>query len=420
MKTEDVRKALGLPETFEFPEAQWAVSQETFDSERRSFLSPEFVADACHVLQMDADLSRVFLESLRRLRSHEALLRLAWHAHCVLFRFSGENTSAVPGPWPMLPPAFGPASALFYAFVLLSGLPCIETWGRKRGIPLDITLATLKDFELWLREYKSLHGRWGLDQFGWLINHFKGRVHALGRLQFMFSPFPFDFHVCRHRTTGRVVLLAGDGMLFRADGQFDGANDVRDPDHAWTAEYRKQNGRVTGYPISPRRGCAIRQPMKLDLSEWNAVLEKGDPVIGVHIPATGPLTHLECQESYRSARTFFPKYFPEYRFRAFDCYSWLLDAQLEDYLPPSSNIVQFLGDFYLLPIPGANDHQTIERVFGFGVKAVDPDTAPQDTALRRAVLEHMRNGGRWRQGGGVIFPEDIDRMPQVYRKTYAE
>ena len=111
---------------------------------------------------------------------------------------------------------------------------------------------------------------------------------------------------------------------------------------------------------------------------------------------------------------FFAYHFPDYAFRAFDCYSWMLDAQLEDHLPPDSNIARFLGGFYLFPVPGANDAQTIERVFGFGIEKLDLDAAPQDTSLRRAVVSHMRNGGHWRGGGGVMFPQDL-RKPNPYQ-----
>ena len=102
---------------------------------------------------------------------------------------------------------------------------------------------------------------------------------------------------------------------------------------------------------------------------------------------------------------------------AVTCSSWLLDPQFEDWLKPESNIVRFLREWYLAPRPGANDGQTFERIFGGPVD--DINTAPRDSSLRRAILDHMKAGGRWRSTASVIFPEDINWGAQVYRNGRA-
>ena len=96
---------------------------------------------------------------------------------------------------------------------------------------------------------------------------------------------------------------------------------------------------------------------------------------------------------------------PAHAFKAFYCDSWLLDHQLADYLPSGSNIVRFLTDWYLLPVPDASDAQTMERVFG--CSTADPLAETATSSLQRAVLTHIRQGGSWRNAAGVIFPEDL-------------
>ena len=71
----------------------------------------------------------------------------------------------------------------------------------------------------------------------------------------------------------------------------------------------------------------------------------GDATLGVHIPATGPLTPVACDESFAAATSFVRDHFPEHDFRVATCTSWLLDEQLADYLPADSNIVQFQRRF---------------------------------------------------------------------------
>lgn len=54
----------------------------------------------------------------------------------------------------------------------------------KRGISKDITVATLKDVNVWLENYETQYGRLGLGEFSWLIYHYTGDLFRLGRLQF--------------------------------------------------------------------------------------------------------------------------------------------------------------------------------------------------------------------------------------------
>ena len=54
----------------------------------------------------------------------------------------------------------------------------------ERGISKVITIATLKDVNVWLKNYKIQHGNPGLGEFHWLINHYTADLFRLGRLQF--------------------------------------------------------------------------------------------------------------------------------------------------------------------------------------------------------------------------------------------
>ena len=76
-----------------------------------------------------------------------------------------------------------------------------------------------------------------------------------------------------------------------------------------------------------------------------ANVRTGDAVLDVHIPSDGKLTPEECYRSFDKAREFFPKYFPEHKFKCFTCHSWLLDDTLKKYLPSDSNIIKF-GDMF--------------------------------------------------------------------------
>jgi hypothetical protein len=176
----------------------------------------------------------------------------------------------------------------------------------------------------------------------------------------------------------------------------------------WKAEFVKDGETIRGFPISPK-GFAERRLTELPADEWEEILRIGDPTLAVHIDASGPMEHEACGDSIHQALEFFPKNFPEFSFRAFTCDSWLLDRQFEDHLPETSNIVRFLRRFYLLPLQGASDRQTMERVFDGPIENLD--TAPQKTSLQRVIVGRLKRGGCWRDATGLIFPEDFAADP---------
>jgi GNAT-like C-terminal domain/N-acyltransferase N-terminal domain len=120
---------------------------------------------------------------------------------------------------------------------------------------------------------------------------------------------------------------------------------------------------------------------------------EGDLALGLHIPESGPLTPERCDESFRLAREFFPRHFPDEPCRAVICHSWLLDPQLAEYLPPRSNIVGFQRRFQLLP-GGREDDGAVLR-FVFHTLTTPLDKLPQRTTLERVTVAHMRAGGHW-------------------------
>lgn len=127
----------------------------------------------------------------------------------------------------------------------------------------------------------------------------------------------------------------------------------------------------------------------------------GDFALGVHIPAfSGPFTPRACDASFARAKEFFARYYPEEPYKIATCHSWLLDDQLAEYLPESSNIIQFQRRFRLAYQPDGNDLDIIRFVFGRMNPVIDE--LPQRTRLERAVVEHIKSGRHWHGGAGWI------------------
>jgi len=117
--------------------------------------------------------------------------------------------------------------------------------------------------------------------------------------------------------------------------------------------------------------------------------------LGLHIPEEGgPLTPQAVDASLARARELFPEY------REARCTSWLLDPQLAGLLPAGSNIVAFQRRFELLDEGTNEDARVLEFVF----HTLDPDldVLPQETALQRAIVAHLRGGGHFAGPTGTL------------------
>lgn len=130
--------------------------------------------------------------------------------------------------------------------------------------------------------------------------------------------------------------------------------------------------------------------------------------VAVHIPAEPPLDPAACDESFTRAREFFPRHFPEEPVTFFTCSSWLMDPQLSEYLPDSSNIVQFQRRFQLLPLTADKAERTDGdrdvEAYVFGRSFDRLDDYPQDTTLQRAYVTHRRADRHWHgRTGWTIF-----------------
>jgi len=72
----------------------------------------------------------------------------------------------------------------FFVYVYLAALADVRRFHLQRGIPDDISWATLSDLGRNLKRDRLLLGDGGLRTSGWLTLHFRGSIYQLGRLQF--------------------------------------------------------------------------------------------------------------------------------------------------------------------------------------------------------------------------------------------
>ena len=400
----DVLKALELDDMHETWRCNWEATQKTYPGASVFFLEDDFVDKANLILHLPDDAIEAYHRATEMVRKREELSRLAWHARQILFSSSGKEQSDIWQNWPSLKASMGEMEGMFAVLVFVSELPAVSEYYEKKGIPQKILIDTMNDVDIWMRDYYNLHGVWGLDELCWAIHHFTFKIFKLGRLQFMPEPFTGSIKVYRNKKNSEVVALMEGGVKVRDDGRFDGNNSIEDSHSYWFTSIDEKNGFVTANPVFPD-GIVSKKLISVSLSEWELVLQKGDPVLNIHIPRDGRMPYEMCLESIKTAYDFFHKHFPEQSFNGFALITWFLDPQLIKMMPASSNLVRFQKEFYLYR---QTDSDGLLRRFVFRGFALDSSDAPRESSLQQSILDYVEDGNHMYTCSGFILNDDID------------
>ena len=92
----------------------------------------------------------------------------------------------------------------------------------------------------------------------------------------------------------------------------------------------------------------VGEPYMSFAEEQKKLLPAGADVLNCHIQQGADLSPESVGFSFRMAKNFFTEFFPEERYKAFLCYSWLLYPPMLKRLPNDSNIKQFAGRFSIV------------------------------------------------------------------------
>jgi hypothetical protein len=135
---------------------------------------------------------------------------LVERCHHDLTRRLGDSNAA-PFEWHALPRG-GPGE-LFWPYVFLAAVEDVHRWHAARGIPDDVSWATLSVLGSQLNQYRHEHGRAGLDVTLFFSLAFQGVLYHLGRLSYI------PYSLCTHPEAGplfwygRTEADAGDPAL---------------------------------------------------------------------------------------------------------------------------------------------------------------------------------------------------------------
>lgn len=262
---------------------------------------------------------------------------------------------------------------------------------RQKGIDEEVFLDTVKDIAFYTYRCFEKKGIWGNSDPNWTKLHIRGLLFRLGRLQFEKASF-WSGVVLKNRETGREIMLPEDGAAF--DEQGFAAREGVEP---YVCAKVERAGDLVASNVYLSKGKAVFKEVHLDTKKWEYVLQPGDPVLSVHIPAGGKMDSELCRQSFKRAEGFFD----DFPFKAYVCYSWLLDVAFKKLLREDTNIRRFQDLFCLFPVQSEGKRALTEAFKGKVPE--DFSKAPRETSLQRALADFISAGGRLHDGGGYVL-----------------
>lgn len=276
------------------------------------------------------------------------------------------------------------------SLAMMQGMRYADGVMKEKGMPEDVRLRALRSLLGCVNGYRIRHnGEYGCFSFGWFQLAYDAKLHVIGSLQIEMDFSSLDFFRAYENKEGKIVALA-NGFPVHRSGFPLGSFRFEDGEGSFVAEFTETSDAYIGYPYD-EKGYICKEKITLSKSEWHEKLMPGDPVVNLHIPSGVPFTPEALDETDRKIRAFLAKYYPEYKYKAFYCGSWLLDPQLGDLLGADSNIARFGRRF--TPVIAKNDGYSVFR-FAF----LMPDNnftfeeLPEKTRLQRAIKKHYLDG----------------------------
>ena len=394
---------------------KWTRAQKDFPPERYAseFLTSEAIAENMRKSDLDDSYREPLEKMAGRVKADSDLLALAAYAHWRIFRDEDPKREY---DWPTLEKKLGDDSKLFYLLVALGFAVEYERRQAPFSIPETVIRNTCQQTARYAENYRYGTGRFGIypGQLCWFKCYFPpARYYRIGRLEFCQGTYRSPFRFYRNKWNGKIVALALADTWYTAEGRAP-FPDLPRPDDAWQPTFEERDGFAIGYPLG-ENGCVQRTLLPLSLSNWDLVLQPGDPILDTHIPSGGGMRPELVRDSLKEALHFFDAHFPDSHVRGFTSGSWIFSPQLKEMLPADSNILAFQDMLHILPC-GAPRGSGLWFVFLCPGPYDGSTELPTDTSLRRNIANWLKKGKPFQEGAMLLLREEAEAMPADVRR----
>lgn len=138
--------------------------------------------------------------------------------------------------------------------------------------------------------------------------------------------------------------------------------------------------------------------------EYELDNKDGEKIVSMHIPSDADILLPKLQNSYRKAKEFLRRYYPEYSEVKMMCESWLLSPSLEKLLPKTSKILNFQKSF-IITATDWEDKGYLEWVYKVNNSFLENcklDDLPENTSLQKNMKNYLLNGGKVGMAAGIL------------------
>ncbi|MFL5319786.1 MAG: acyltransferase domain-containing protein [Myxococcaceae bacterium] len=298
-------------------------------------------------------------------------------------------------------------ASAFRLLIALLQLPTTLAKHARRGVGEAMSVETFRDLGLWVRHFDREEAGPGLtaEILAWAQEYLVGDLLKIDGLQFELKPSDRPLRVFVHNESGEAITFAEEGIAVGSDGLF-----ALDGETAFVTRWFESDERVQGHVIEPRNGTIEREPFTLDLRDWRCVVERGAPVLELHIPEDFRISRLSVARAIQSARQVFARLQPGVMPRAAVGDAWLLDPQIRGALPRNRGIhdLQKYADLFPSALP---EHRTLTRLFGVKATRMCVLMRPTESmnVLQRSVVGILRTS-RLNARGALILLERAERL----------
>ncbi|MBE7030328.1 MAG: hypothetical protein E7409_02740 [Ruminococcaceae bacterium] len=268
-----------------------------------------------------------------------------------------------------------------------------------RGVPHEIISDTLNGFDTEMNDYFDIYARPGIRTYvEWFLLFARREILRIGRFQFQITTLNEHIRVYQKNADIKIMM---DGETMHTKGMVFGSKNQDDEEGRYYAEITEKNGAVSGYCANEYGECV---PKEISLVGYKEILRRGDRVISVHIPSHAPLTKEMCDESYAKAWEVFATCYPEYDFKAFYCFSWMMDKRLRQIMGKDTNITLFADKYTIFPTKDSG-----EDIYSFLYHLPEPVAAenlPEHSSMQRAVKQYLMQGNVLYTKSGIMLLDE--------------
>lgn len=327
---------------------------------------------------------------------------------------------------------------LFFLVSMLSGADRSIDEYKASGKESKQIEAAFGIVKVLLDNYHRIFHRWGTPVEGILPRLAWGSLLVYEGLAFEYTHVALPGRIYRNARSGELVMLADGGQLYDKNGfrlpareeqrllssrlaseplideaqlskqtepgaqPLTAANQL--PEDIWeTKFFNTESGGFVGNILGPD-GMPRSSVRIFESGHWMPVLDDSSPILKLYVPdesfARRERLAAAASQAITAARQ--SKLDP----KAIILESWLLDPRLVTYLPADAELLAFVREFKLYPLP-LNSEESFLQTYGEDISRRPLLQWPETTPTALAMKTMVRDGYPPTRGGGYLLSDTL-------------